>query len=302
MAIATIHCGNNLDQQKRPYTCGPGYEYTASQGCVKTELFCDPACLTDEICKVVDGKPKCELRVEEGNKQPIECTIACQEGEICDNGKCISLPCKETCKDGFICSRGQCVLREECIPPCPQFGYVCDEGVCQKICVPACGDGERCNEGICEKICNPDCGTGFFCREGTCVKLEDSDGDKYPADRDCNDKDKTIYPGAPEVCDQKDNDCDGRVDNIEQNPCYSGSSGSLGNGSCKAGVTSCDSDGKEFCKGEVAPTTETCNGQDDDCDGVIDNCPGGGTCTNGKCPVQPEPTPEKTTADGGTTD
>ncbi|MCB9670964.1 MAG: putative metal-binding motif-containing protein [Alphaproteobacteria bacterium] len=29
---------------------------------------------------------------------------------------------------------------------------------------------------------------------------------------DCNDADWTVYPGAPEVCDARDNDCDGQVD------------------------------------------------------------------------------------------
>jgi hypothetical protein len=31
---------------------------------------------------------------------------------------------------------------------------------------------------------------------------------------DCNDADAAIFPGNPEVCDGKDNDCDGRADNI----------------------------------------------------------------------------------------
>ncbi len=41
----------------------------------------------------------------------------------------------------------------------------------------------------------------------------DADGDGYTVEAgDCNDNDASIYPGAPEVCDGLDNDCDGAVD------------------------------------------------------------------------------------------
>lgn len=40
----------------------------------------------------------------------------------------------------------------------------------------------------------------------------DADGDGYPADTDCNDADATTFPGAPEVCDGEDNDCDSAID------------------------------------------------------------------------------------------
>ena len=36
----------------------------------------------------------------------------------------------------------------------------------------------------------------------------DLDGDGFPADVDCDDGDASVYPGAREVCDGKDNDCD----------------------------------------------------------------------------------------------
>ena len=40
----------------------------------------------------------------------------------------------------------------------------------------------------------------------------DADGDGHVAAEDCNDADASIFPGAQEVCDGQDNDCDGRVD------------------------------------------------------------------------------------------
>lgn len=40
----------------------------------------------------------------------------------------------------------------------------------------------------------------------------DADGDGVAADLDCNDDDATVYPGAPELCDGRDNNCDERFD------------------------------------------------------------------------------------------
>jgi hypothetical protein len=48
---------------------------------------------------------------------------------------------------------------------------------------------------------------------GACI---DADGDGYDSDQcggnDCDDSDRTIHPGAPEVCNGKDNDCNGQID------------------------------------------------------------------------------------------
>ena len=63
--------------------------------------------------------------------------------------------------------------------------------------------------------------------------------------------------------------------------CYSGDPSTYNVGICKAGIHVCDSTGMQWgpCTGEVLPRAEICgNGQDDDCNGVIDNGCGGEQC------------------------
>jgi hypothetical protein len=48
---------------------------------------------------------------------------------------------------------------------------------------------------------------------GVCL-TPDADGDGVrQCDNDCNDTNPAIHPGAPELCDGQDNDCDGIIDN-----------------------------------------------------------------------------------------
>ena len=46
----------------------------------------------------------------------------------------------------------------------------------------------------------------------------DEDGDGVTADTDCDDLDPAIFPGADELCDERDNDCDGEIDEDAINP------------------------------------------------------------------------------------
>jgi hypothetical protein len=56
------------------------------------------------------------------------------------------------------------------------------------------------------------------CMRGTPGMATDADGDGVPWCQDCNDNDRTVYPGAPEICDGKDNDCNGWVDDNDSCP------------------------------------------------------------------------------------
>jgi len=77
-----------------------------------------------------------------------------------------------------------------------------------------------------------------------------------------------VDPVGPtdEVCDGKDNDCDGETDND-----VPGQGEICGSdvGECNQGETSCKG-GKMVCEGETTPGEEVCNGKDDDCDGNVD--------------------------------
>ena len=121
------------------------------------------------------------------------------------------------------------------------------------------------------------------CAPGVWVD-EDGDGASpcaaLAARRDCDDRDPTTRPEAPERCDGLDDDCDGRVPDAELD--LDGDGEPLCAGDCddaRADLQHADLDGDGYgtCDGDVDDDDdgvfpggpELCNGRDDDGDGVV---------------------------------
>jgi hypothetical protein len=117
--------------------------------------------------------------------------------------------------------------------------------------------------------------------DDTGIASTDADGDGYSSDEDCDDGDPAIHPGADEVCDEVDNDCDGEVDEDVDAPWYPDLDGD-GYGDEAAVVQACEQPSGYIAQGEdcddddpeIHPgADERCNDIDDDCDGEVDEDP-----------------------------
>ncbi len=196
---------------------------------------------------------------------------------------------------------------------CPQNTYDCDGNPndCETFCDGQVGSQELC-DGIDNNCnCEVDEGydTGSLCNdEGDCCTAVGTCGAGI---WECDRADSTrttcsnlpggsTYAGVAEVCDGQDNNCDGVVDN----PFIRQDNGSRktcsGVGECADGLLECDPNDpgqtQVRCNtnpgGSLYPSNpvpqETCDGLDNDCDGLTDEdyfvgapCAGVGVCQSG---------------------
>ena len=114
--------------------------------------------------------------------------------------------------------------------------------------------------------------------EGTPEPDLDGDGQTV-SEGDCDDADASVYSGADETCDEKDNDCDGAIDEDLETTMWYPDEDDDGYGVEGSGVESCAPvEGASTSAGDcddsdasIHPNAdEICNEVDDDCDGQID--------------------------------
>jgi hypothetical protein len=342
--IATAECTieNNIG------TC------TGKLLCVDGEEFCDALIPTEELCDKIDNN--CDGDVDEGftddNGNGI---LDCLEGDTDDDGvvdaedNCIDVPNGDQLDSDEDGAGDACDADDDndgtpdesdCMPLNPVIspemkelcngmddncndeideGFLDSNGDGTKDCMEPDSDGDAVfdYEDNCPNKANP--GQQDYDQDGLGDKCDDDDdADGTPDVDDCAPLDADIYPGAIELCNGKDDDCDGEIDEEFADENDNGEVDCLEDDTDEDGLLdfddncieipnpeqedfdedgegdACDEDDDddgeldetdcEPLDGAIYPDAmEACNGIDDNCNDEIDEGFGEVTCGQGEC-------------------
>ncbi|TNE85431.1 MAG: matrixin family metalloprotease [Deltaproteobacteria bacterium] len=177
---------------------------------------------------------------------------------------------------GYTSANGDCAPNDAAIHP--GAAEVCDGANVDEDCDTYADDLDP--EGADGKVTVYADGDGDGYGAGSALLRCDPATDEVALDGDCADGNNTRYPGAPELCNNVDDDCDGQTDENagDQSTWYADSDGD-GYGDPDSTTTGCaqpsgyvaNSDDCNDDTALMAPNnTENCDSLDNDCDGATD--------------------------------
>ncbi len=267
--------------------------------------FCDKGEDCDDSNPLVnpDAKELCGDKIDNNCNRVVDEFCSCINGEIktchtsSDDKRNVGV-----CKDGYkVCENGSfSSCQYEILPSDEVFDGLdndCDGNTDEGFEVNACGEigvvpDEICGNGLddnCNGIIDENCGS---CTEGdvrNCysgIPKNLGVGECKAGTQTCTDGvwgvcENEIKPTS-EICDNKDNNCDGKIDEGVLNAC--GTCGDVAEETCDGIDNNCNGEIDEglvnacgVCGVDTPVPDEVCgNGIDDNCDGIIDE---GCTCS-----------------------
>ncbi|HNO29851.1 MAG TPA: putative metal-binding motif-containing protein, partial [Chitinophagales bacterium] len=274
---------------------GVGYAYTgltAGGDCNDANSAINPG--ATEICNGIDDD--CDGSTDEG----VTLTFyADTDGDTYGDPASTTTACSAPI--GYVANNTDCNDANAAINPgatevCNLVDDDCDgltdEGVTTVFYADADGDGFGDAASTTNACTAP---SGYVADNTDCndalITYADLDGDTYGAgamvacgvanNTDCDDSDAAVNPGATEICNGIDDDCDGNIDEagaVGESTWYADADGDT-YGDAASSITACTApvgyvganDDCDDTNAAINPgATEICNGVDDECDGSTD--------------------------------